>query len=102
MTEVGAKRLREAKKIVAIKNHPEYNLAVGDTIEADEIVKNGEYVYKFYIGNDEHFIPVEDAIIYQNKDDAIIEKLNDMTERIEDLIREIFNLKRILIERNDD
>ena len=95
-------RLRAPKKIILTKSHPEYRLSAGLVLKADEVAKNGEYVYRFlFEDGSEGYIPTQDAIKYQNKDDAIVDKLSKMLEQLQDMTTEIINLKSI-VERNSE
>lgn len=93
-------RLRDPKKIIVTKSHPEYNLASGVVLNGEEVARNGEYFFRFlFQDGSEGFIPVEDAIKYNNKDAAILSRLTEMLSQLQVMTQEVSNLKNI-IERN--
>lgn len=96
-----SRKLIDGKKIVVTKDYPIYGVIQGDIYQADEVVQNGEYMYKFFNKSDEKcFIPVSDAIIYQNKDDEILGRISDLTTEIRRMTGELVELQNLIKARN--
>ena len=99
--KLGKKKVRENIPIVITRSHPEINVEAGKHFKADSTVLNGEYMYRFFNHKDEEcFVPVEDAIKENKKDDIIIEKIVEMTLEIKRMIDELSDLKKLVDERN--
>ena len=96
-----SKKLLDAKKIIVTKNYPNYSVTSGDIYLADEIVQNGEYVYKF-VNNEDRvcYIPTTDAVPYLNRDEEIINRIMEMTEEIKKMTVELSELHNLVKERN--
>lgn len=95
------RKLLDGKKIIITKNYPNYSVTSGDIYLADEVVQNGEYVYKFFNKEDKVcYIPASDAIPYLYRDDEIINKIIEMTEEIKKMSVELAELHNLVKERN--
>lgn len=96
-----SRKLVDGKKIIITKNYPNYGVSTGEVYPADEVVQNGEYVYKFFNKNDKVcYIPVSDAVLYLNKDDEILERIKEMTTEIQKMTVELAELKNLVKVRN--
>jgi hypothetical protein len=96
-----SKKLLDGKKIIVTKNYPNYSVTSGDIYLADEVVQNGEYVYKFFNKEDQVcYIPTSDAVPYLNRDDEIISRIIEMTTEIRKMSVELTELHNLVKERN--